>query len=274
MRGALATILLVLALGAAPASAASLRVVGSGPSPVRAFDERFAVVARTPDVISIWSDLGPTRSRDLPAGCETRDLRFPRLVLACDEEGRTERPVVLDVVSGARSAPPLPPPELSSADRFRLAGRHWLLGLRGDAGVADAPVAIILNRGTGEVVEVTGTPDLDAPDVRVDPAMGASVPCGPELRRVRRAIYVVGLDCRPVRKVGGSGSFAVTSSGHFGAFAEGGRLRLVSLASARVVRSWALPPGPRAGMRIALTRRHVFASVPAAGGWTTYEAET
>jgi hypothetical protein len=270
MRGALPAILLVLLVAAAPAGAAPLRLVGEGPAPARAFDERFAVVARTPDVIAIWSDLGPTRSHDLPAGCEPRDLRFPRLVLACDEEGRAERPVVLDVVSGARTAPPLPPPSPTEVDTYRVAGRHWIAGMRTDPRSGGA-IAVVLNRSTGELLEVSGRVDLDSPQPRlVVPEPAAPARCGPKLQRGPGGVFVGDFNCRRPRKVAGPGAYALTWSTRLGAFVERGRLRVVSLATTREVGWWPLPAGPRAGMQIALTRRHVFASIPAGSAWRTY----
>ncbi len=183
---------------------------------------------------------GRVDARELP--CAHRQLRYPRLVLACPA------PLVMIVRTGSVQTPPDTPALGGARAIFSRAGRYWLEGVRTDPdGGGSMPV--LRHRYTGYEFEDKGSPDLDSPTPYIEPMMLGSVPMT-TYRCPRRC-------------------FALVTRFTDAAHVEHDRLRYVSLPSGRVLRSWRLP-ARRERTRLLFAGHSLYASVLVNHRWHVY----
>lgn len=101
-------------------SRARAPLVGTSQAPARSDDGRAVVLFPRTGAITAVGPAGRVDAREL--SCAPRQLRYPRLVLACPA------PLVMNVRTGSVQTPPdLPAPGGAWASFFR-AGRYWLEG--------------------------------------------------------------------------------------------------------------------------------------------------
>jgi hypothetical protein len=218
----------------------ALLSVGTSQAPARSDDGRSVVLFPHAGAITAVGPAGRVDARELP--CTARQLRYPRLVLACPA------PSVMNVRTGSVQTPPDPPAPDGAWATFFRAGRYWLQGVRTypDGG---GSMPVLRHRYTGYEFEFKGSPDLDSSTPHIEPMMLGSVPMT-TYRCPRRCFALVA---------------RVTDA----AYVKHHQLRYVSLPSGRVLRSWRLP-ARRERTRLLLAGHNLYASVLVNHRWHVY----